>query len=93
MTDKKPEQEWVCENGCRPTSDTPFYYPPQCTDEELGVLAYADGEPSNRWIDGVIGIPLDVVDRLDGHDWGCLACVGMSWESGTEDLSKGVVRR
>ena len=64
-----------CPNRCKPDTDTPFYYPSCCTFDEMGVLAFPNGEPSNRWVDGVAGVSQGVLEELDSHDLTCMHCV------------------
>lgn len=68
-----------CPNGCKPETETPFYYAPGAfsRDEEgvkQGILAFADGEPSDRWEDGTAGIPPVMMDMLRGG-WDLPHCV------------------
>lgn len=86
---------YVCPNGCKPDTDTPFYYGscclpyaceqkvsenhlhgPECEEYELGVLVRKDLSISNRWVDGVVGVPQDVIDYLEDHDClpNCIWC-------------------
>lgn len=69
----------TCPNGHKPDTDTPFVYPPRCigVDEhaaELGVLAYADTLPANRWADGTVGVPTSVTEMIDGCMPVCVEC-------------------
>jgi hypothetical protein len=86
--------KYHCVNGCTPTDmygeelDTPFVYNPLiCSlmmglDEseayELGVLVYPDLEISNRWEDGVVGVPEDLRRELEGYNDlpQCIDCGG-----------------
>ena len=70
---------YCCPNGCATEVDTPFYYPPSCLppeEYELGVLVYPDLSISNRWHDGVVGIPQEIREWLDSHDClpHCIEC-------------------
>ncbi|KKM23657.1 hypothetical protein LCGC14_1613000 [marine sediment metagenome] len=88
----------ACPEGCCPCDlygnpvDTPFLYSANICDiaafaepgtYELGVLAYPDGTPSNRWQDGVAGIPKELWQALE--DWSelpaCIECgEGAEWQ-------------
>ena len=62
-----------CPNGCKSDCDTPFVYSPYACglDEdkpELGVLAYANAQPSNRWCDGTIGVPACILEFICAGD-------------------------
>ncbi len=64
-----------CPNNCD-VSDLsyPFFYPSVCTGVEEGVLADESGEPTNTWLDGVKGVPQEILDQLEAHDYSCLHC-------------------
>jgi hypothetical protein len=71
------KKKYVCANGCRPDTDTPFFYSasvcnlvdgdPDTDTYELGVLVYPDLTISNRWEDGVAGIPQSLYDALTDY--------------------------
>lgn len=67
-----------CPNGCRPYTDTPFFYPASQVniltghEGELGVLIYSDLTCSNRYTDGVAGVPSQVIRALD--EYGDMPC-------------------
>ncbi len=58
--------QWKCPKGHTPDTDTPFFYAPSAwndvlgRDDEIGVLAYPNIEPSYRWQDGTAGVPEDL---------------------------------
>lgn len=71
----------VCPNGCKPEYDTPFYYPGRACGlpddyPEMGVLAYDDAQPSERWEDGTVGIPEHILEFIiKSDDWPlCCEC-------------------
>ena len=37
-------------------------------DEELGVLVNVQGEPTNRWEDGIVGVPEEVIGWIEMDD-------------------------
>ena len=80
----------ICENGCTPKDlygneiDTPFFYPGSVIemetqiDESIGVLAYNDAEPSNRWEDGTAGVPEKIQQACRDYSElpSCIHCGG-----------------
>jgi hypothetical protein len=76
--------EYQCPNGCQPEVDTPFFYPACCLPYPCqGVLVYPDLRVSNRWCDGVAGVPQDIADFLTEHD-----CLPHCVECGEEIIEK-----
>jgi len=70
-----------CPNGCKSECDTPFYYPPYACgigkdQPELGVLCYPDLQPSNRWVDGIAGVPQQILEwiNIDSDLPLCIEC-------------------
>lgn len=71
-----------CPKGCTPDCDTPFFYPPSACGStsyrpKLGVLSFSDGQPSNRWEDGIAGVPEWIIDYIrKGDDFPhCIECL------------------
>ncbi len=73
---------WICPRGCIVNHDTPLFYSASQVsfymneESELGVLAYPTLEPSNRWQDGTVGVPDEIILGLgEGDDIPfCMEC-------------------
>lgn len=72
----------ICPNRCKTDTDTPFFYSPGTFDlvapgHELGVLAYSDGSPSNRFQDGIAGVQKEIIAEIEASDDmpHCIVCM------------------
>ena len=66
------ETIYVCPNGCKQDTDTPFNYRPssfvaagEYGYERCSVFAYPNGEVSNRFVDGTVGVPKNIIEDED----------------------------
>lgn len=66
----------VCKNCGQLDTDTPFFYSAVCSvDGNTAVLADKNGNATNRFLDGTVGVSQEEVDNLDSHGYDCLHCV------------------
>lgn len=66
-----------CPNNCDTTGKPfNFYASTACTDTEIAIYVRDDGELSNSWTDGTIGVSDEIRDQYEGHDCmpHCVVC-------------------